>query len=74
MTVTPVTDEWLLPVEAARRLGISSDALFRLRRSGALPARTLPGCQPRYRADDVARLAAEADRAGGRAEGEADRG
>jgi len=54
----PMAAEWLDAGAAAELLGVERRHIRRLARDGLLSVRRLPGVRPRYRRDEIERLAA----------------
>jgi hypothetical protein len=50
---------WVSAVTASRILGCSPNRVRKLGQGAFITVRKIPGCDPRYRLDDVERLASE---------------
>ena len=54
--MSPPTDDFLAPTEAARLLRVSPRTLLRWLREGRIPHEVMEGGEPRMRRDEVMRL------------------
>jgi hypothetical protein len=50
-------NRWVSAATAGRILGVAANRVRRLAAESLLTVRKIPGCDPRYRLDDVERLA-----------------